>query len=133
MVLGMMARYLAFATRSTNSAMIQLHKELEEAARAAGANGLTTLLRITFPLLLPSCLVGLGLFPYPTELHYSPDAGDTRKSDDRCSYVPFLGKKSRFPLDLYFRGNPTCSFRYSHNFFAKNYFERFYKSRIGIK
>ncbi len=58
MVLALMARYLAFATRSTNSAMIQLHKELEEAARAAGANQLTTLLRITFPLLLPPFIAG---------------------------------------------------------------------------
>ncbi len=58
MVLAIMARYLAFATRNTNSAMIQLHKELEEAARTAGANALTTLFRITFPLLLPPFLAG---------------------------------------------------------------------------
>ncbi len=58
MVLAIMARYLAFATRNSNSAMIQLHKELEEAARVAGANRLRTLLRITFPLLLPPLLAG---------------------------------------------------------------------------
>ncbi len=58
MVLAIMARYLAFATRTTNSAMVQLHKELEEAAQAAGANRLITLLRITFPLLLPPFIAG---------------------------------------------------------------------------
>lgn len=58
MMLALMTRYLAFATRTSNSAMTQLHAELEEAARASGASRLTTLIRITFPLLLPPFLGG---------------------------------------------------------------------------
>src|SRR5574340_368527 len=38
--------------------MMQIHKELEEAAQIAGAGRMTTLLRITFPLLLPPFLAG---------------------------------------------------------------------------
>ena len=38
--------------------MTQIHGELEEAARTSGATGFTTLLRITFPLLLPPFIGG---------------------------------------------------------------------------
>ena len=58
MMLALMTRYLAFATRTSNSAMTQLHRDLEEAARASGATRLTTLWRITFPLLLPPFIGG---------------------------------------------------------------------------
>ncbi|MBI2989481.1 MAG: iron ABC transporter permease [Deltaproteobacteria bacterium] len=58
MMLALMTRYLAFATRTSNSAMTQLHQELEEAARTSGAGHLTTLARITFPLLLPPFIGG---------------------------------------------------------------------------
>jgi len=58
MMLALMTRYIAFATRTSNSAMTQLHGELEEAARTSGATRFTTLLRITFPLLLPPFIGG---------------------------------------------------------------------------
>jgi iron(III) transport system permease protein len=58
MMLALMTRYLAFATRTSNSAMTQLHHELEEAARTSGASRMTTLMRITFPLLLPPFIGG---------------------------------------------------------------------------
>ena len=58
MMLALMTRYIAFATRTSNSAMTQLHRELEEAARTSGASRMTTLLRITFPLLLPPFIGG---------------------------------------------------------------------------
>ncbi len=58
MMLALATRYIAFATRTSNSAMTQLHRELEEAARASGASRITTLVRITFPLLLPPFIGG---------------------------------------------------------------------------
>jgi iron(III) transport system permease protein len=58
MMLALATRYIAFATRTSNSAMTQLHRELEEAARASGASRVTTLVRITFPLLLPPFIGG---------------------------------------------------------------------------
>jgi iron(III) transport system permease protein len=58
MMLGLMTRYIAFASRTANSAMTQIHGELEEAARTSGATRFTTFLRITFPLLLPPFIGG---------------------------------------------------------------------------
>jgi iron(III) transport system permease protein len=55
-ILGLITQYLAFATRTTNGGLIQIHQELEEAASTSGAGRLTTLWRITVPLLIP-CLV----------------------------------------------------------------------------
>jgi iron(III) transport system permease protein len=49
---------LAFGSRITNSALIQIHTELEEAASMAGASLLVTLRRIVVPLLLPALLFG---------------------------------------------------------------------------
>ena len=58
MMLALMTRYIAFASRTANSAMTQIHGELEEAARTSGATRLTTFARITFPLLLPPFIGG---------------------------------------------------------------------------
>ena len=58
MILALMTRYLAFATRTSNAAMTQLHRELEEAARTSGASKVTTLWKITFPLLMPPFVGG---------------------------------------------------------------------------
>jgi iron(III) transport system permease protein len=58
MMLALMTRYIAFASRTANSAMTQIHGELEEAARTSGATRFTTLLRVTFPLLLPPFIGG---------------------------------------------------------------------------
>jgi iron(III) transport system permease protein len=48
--------YLSFTSRTTNGVLIQLHRELEEAARVCGASTLVTLRRIVVPLILPALL-----------------------------------------------------------------------------
>lgn len=45
---------LSYATRMTNSTLIQLHKELEESATVSGADTGTVLRRITMPLIAPA-------------------------------------------------------------------------------
>jgi len=57
-ILGLMTEYLAFATRTTNGGLMQIHSELEEAGAASGAGRLTTLWKITVPLLIPSLVAG---------------------------------------------------------------------------
>lgn len=57
-VIGVVGQYLAFATRATNAAVIQIHRELEEAAYTSGASRLRTLWRVTVPLVVPSLLAG---------------------------------------------------------------------------
>ena len=57
-VLGLVTEYLAFATRTTNGGLMQIHSELEEAGSASGARKLTTLWKITIPLLIPSLVAG---------------------------------------------------------------------------
>ena len=52
--LALITQYVAFTTRTTNAAITQVHKELEEAARIAGVGRITTLMRITLPLVLPA-------------------------------------------------------------------------------
>ncbi len=53
-ILGLTASYLAFGTRTMNGAVIQVGKELEEAAEASGATRAQVLLRVTLPLVLPA-------------------------------------------------------------------------------
>jgi iron(III) transport system permease protein len=52
--LALITQYVAFTTRATNAAITQVHKELEEAARISGVGRITTLMRVTLPLILPS-------------------------------------------------------------------------------
>jgi len=52
--LGQIIRYLPFGTRTVSAALVQIHRELEEAAWASGASRLTTLRKIILPLLLPA-------------------------------------------------------------------------------
>jgi len=54
--LAMTTRYLAFSSRTTTSALMQLHGELEEASLMAGAAWSRTLLKITVPLLAPAMI-----------------------------------------------------------------------------
>jgi iron(III) transport system permease protein len=49
---------LSFGSRITNSALIQIHTELEEAAYIAGASLIGTLRCVIVPLLLPALLFG---------------------------------------------------------------------------
>jgi len=49
---------IAFGTRVMNSAMTQLHKELEEASYASGGSWFKTFRKITLPLLLPALVNG---------------------------------------------------------------------------
>lgn len=57
-VLGLVTQYLAFATRTTNAGLLQIHQELEEAASVSGATRLRTIWKITSPLLMPSLVAG---------------------------------------------------------------------------
>lgn len=48
--------YIPFGTRSTNSVMLQMHKELEEAARTSGASWGRVMHKIVLPLTLPAAM-----------------------------------------------------------------------------
>jgi iron(III) transport system permease protein len=52
--------FLSYGTRSMNAAILQIHKELEEAAQVSGAPHWRTMWRIFYPLLLPT-IVGLWI------------------------------------------------------------------------
>jgi iron(III) transport system permease protein len=54
--LAMTTRYLAFSSRTTTAALVQVHGELEEASQMSGAHWLKTLRRITVPLLAPALI-----------------------------------------------------------------------------
>ncbi len=58
LIVGHVTIYLAFASRTMSSALIQLHKELADAATVAGAGWWTTLTRIILPLIWPQVLNG---------------------------------------------------------------------------
>ena len=47
---------LAFATRAMNGSLLQIHKELEEAAQVAGLSTLRTARRVVLPLIRPTML-----------------------------------------------------------------------------
>ena len=53
-MLAFTTKYLAFGTRTMNAAMVQIHKEIEEASEASGASWPTTFFSIIVPLLIPS-------------------------------------------------------------------------------
>lgn len=50
--------YIAFGTRTMNAALLQVHRELEDAAAASGATWATTARHIVLPLLWPQFLNG---------------------------------------------------------------------------
>lgn len=78
-VIGVVGQYLAFATRTTNAAIIQIHKEMEEAGYMSGASRLMTLARVTVPLIVPALMAGwvwvaahaVRTFSLPQMLHTS--------------------------------------------------------------
>ena len=54
--LAMTTRYLAYSSRATTAALMQVHGELEEASQMSGAPWTRTLRRITMPLLAPAMI-----------------------------------------------------------------------------
>jgi iron(III) transport system permease protein len=58
LVLGHVTIYLAFGTRTMGAALLQLHKELGDAALVSGASWATSLRRVVFPLVWPHILNG---------------------------------------------------------------------------
>jgi iron(III) transport system permease protein len=58
LTLAFIARYLALGTRLMHSAMLQIHKELEEVSHTSGASHFQTFCRITLRLLVPAFLNG---------------------------------------------------------------------------
>jgi iron(III) transport system permease protein len=54
LVIAYVTHYLSFGSRLANGVMVQIHPELEEAARASGASNLRVLTRITAPLVWPA-------------------------------------------------------------------------------
>jgi iron(III) transport system permease protein len=72
-VVGHTLAFLPYAVRLMNATLLQVHQELEEAARASGAGVGTTLAAIVFPLLRPAllnCALWIGAhsirdFTYP--------------------------------------------------------------------
>jgi len=59
--IGFTVNFLSYGTRSMNAAILQVHKELEEAAYVSGARPWRTLWRIFFPLMLPA-FVGVWIW-----------------------------------------------------------------------
>ena len=56
--LALVTRFIPFASRTSNAAMSQVDRALEEAAYVSGASKVQVLARILFPLLLPSFVAG---------------------------------------------------------------------------
>lgn len=54
LVIAYVTVYLSFTSRTASATMIQIHPELEEAARTSGARASTTVRRIVLPLMLPA-------------------------------------------------------------------------------
>jgi iron(III) transport system permease protein len=55
---AVVTRYLAFGSRGMHSAVLQLHRELEEAAEVGGVSWLTAIRYIVLPLLFPAIVAG---------------------------------------------------------------------------
>jgi iron(III) transport system permease protein len=60
-LVAFVTKYLPFSTRTLSASIIQIHKELEEAARVSGASLLTILRKIIIPLLLPT-MAGVAIW-----------------------------------------------------------------------
>jgi iron(III) transport system permease protein len=59
--IGFTINFLSYGTRSMNASILQIHKELEEAAYVSGAPPWRTLWRVFFPLMLPT-FVGVWIW-----------------------------------------------------------------------
>lgn len=58
LIMGLVVSYISFGTRLMNSAIMQVQKELEQAAYVSGASMLKTMFVITLPLLFPAFAAG---------------------------------------------------------------------------
>jgi iron(III) transport system permease protein len=58
LVIAYMTKYLPYGMRTNSGAMVQIHRELEEAGQMSGASWWTTFRRITLPLLRPGLVAG---------------------------------------------------------------------------
>ena len=58
LLIAYVTRFLPYGLRAVTSTIVQIHRELEEASRAAGAGVGTTLRRILFPLMRPGLVAG---------------------------------------------------------------------------
>jgi len=58
LVLAFVARYLPYGIRFSHSALLSLHKELEEGAMASGASWFQMVRHVVVPLILPALLAG---------------------------------------------------------------------------
>ncbi|MGH7772320.1 MAG: ABC transporter permease [Candidatus Binatia bacterium] len=66
-MLAHMINWIAYGTRTTNSVMIQVHRELEEAGKVAGASTPRVLLRIILPLIAAGVFnswIWIGMLSY---------------------------------------------------------------------
>lgn len=61
MSLAFTVGFMAYGTRSMNAAILQIHKDLEEAAHTSGAPHWRTMIKIFFPLMLPT-FVGVWIW-----------------------------------------------------------------------
>jgi iron(III) transport system permease protein len=53
-VVAHVVAYISFGTRTANSALVQVHRELEEAAHTSGASAVVALRRVILPLVAPA-------------------------------------------------------------------------------
>ena len=58
LVLAFVARYLPYGVRFSHSALLSLHKELEEGAMASGASWFQMVRHVVVPLIMPALLAG---------------------------------------------------------------------------
>lgn len=58
LIIAYITKYLPYGMRTNSSAMVQIHRELEEAGQMSGASWWTTFTRVTLPLLRPGLLAG---------------------------------------------------------------------------
>ena len=58
LLVAYVARYVPYGIRYTHAGLLQLHRELEEAAYSSGASWANCFRRVTLPLLTPSFLGG---------------------------------------------------------------------------
>ncbi len=65
LVMAYFTRRVAFVFRSANAAILQLDRKLEEASTICGADWITTMRRVTLPLIAPALLAG-GVLVFAT-------------------------------------------------------------------